>query len=150
MVDCLWFEIVSCVTLSLTRKDDAMANDFWCSTAGQVASHTKIDFGLKLLATIVYSWVVISLTFKKLHLRECVDIWLINWLATTFVYTLLITDWIFKSGKPNDVHKKNSNAWHLGDRIKSKWLDCISDLSCTLLGILGRFKGASTRNRSRK
>jgi len=51
MVDCLWLETVSCVTLSLTRKDDAIANDFWCNTAKQVASHTKIDFGLKLLST---------------------------------------------------------------------------------------------------
>jgi len=48
IVDCLWLETVFCVTLSLTRKDDAIANDFWCNTAEQVASHTKIDFGLKL------------------------------------------------------------------------------------------------------
>ena len=54
MVDCLWLETVSCVTLPLTRKDDAIANDFWCNTAEQVASHTKIDFGLKRLATTVY------------------------------------------------------------------------------------------------
>ena len=53
MVDCLWLETVSCVTLSLTRKDDAIANDFWCNTTEHVASHTKIDFGLKLLATTV-------------------------------------------------------------------------------------------------
>ena len=53
MVDCLWLETVSCVTLSLTRKADAIAKDFWCNTAEQVASHTKIDFGLKLLATTV-------------------------------------------------------------------------------------------------
>ena len=46
---------VSCVTLSLTRKDDAIANYFWCNTAEQVASHTKIDFGLKRLATAVYA-----------------------------------------------------------------------------------------------
>ena len=55
MIDCLWLETVSCVTLSLTRKDDAIANDFWCNTAEQVASHTKINFGLKLLATTVWT-----------------------------------------------------------------------------------------------
>ena len=58
MVDWLWLETVSCVTLSLTRKDDAIANDFWCNTAEQYkkqyeTSHTKIDFGLKLLVTTV-------------------------------------------------------------------------------------------------
>jgi len=53
MVDCLWLETVSCVTLSLTIKDDAITNDFWCNTAEQVALHTKINFGLKLLATAV-------------------------------------------------------------------------------------------------
>jgi len=53
MVDCLWLETVSWVTLSPTRKDDAIVNDFWRNTAEQVASHTKIDFGLKLLATTV-------------------------------------------------------------------------------------------------
>ena len=53
MVDCLWLQTVSCVTLSLTRKDDASVNDFWCNTAEQVASHTKIDFGLKRLTTTV-------------------------------------------------------------------------------------------------
>jgi len=55
MVDCLWFETVSCVTLSLTRKDDAITNDFWCNPAEHVAAHTKIDFGLKLLATTIHS-----------------------------------------------------------------------------------------------
>jgi len=53
MIDCLWLETVFCVTLSLTRKNDAIANDFWCNTAEKVASHTEIDFGLKCLATTV-------------------------------------------------------------------------------------------------
>ena len=53
MVDCSWLETVPCVTLSLTRKDDEIGNDFWCNSAEQVASHTKIDFGRKLLATTV-------------------------------------------------------------------------------------------------
>jgi len=53
MVDCLWLETVSYVTLSLTRKDDAIPNDFWCNTAEEVASHTKIDLCFWLLATTV-------------------------------------------------------------------------------------------------
>jgi len=68
MVDCLWLETVSCVTLSLTRKDGAIANDFWCNTAEYITSHTKIDFGLKRLVTTVYGqvrmlwnqWIVID------------------------------------------------------------------------------------------
>jgi len=58
MVDCLWLETVSCVTLSLTRKDDAIANDFWCNTVEQVASYTKIDLVLNFWPTSYHSTIL--------------------------------------------------------------------------------------------